>query len=100
MAEYTEALRDRVLVAEDEFLAALELCDVLEEAGFEIVGPVARLRDAVSMAEAEAGLTMSVLDVNLARESSWPVARVLKARQIPFVFVTGYGRSQVDIPPG
>jgi CheY-like chemotaxis protein len=99
MAEYTEALRRKVLVVEDEFLVGLELTEALKAAGCEIVGPVARLGDAVRVAEAETALSLGVLDVNLAGELSWPVARALKSRQIPFVFVTGYGREQVDVPP-
>ena len=34
---------------------------------------------------------MAVLDVNLAGERVYPVADILAQRNVPFVFVTGYG---------
>ena len=34
---------------------------------------------------------MAVLDINLAGQWSYPVAEALSRRNVPFVFVTGYG---------
>ena len=41
-------------------------------------------------------LDFAVLDVNLAGELVFPVAEILKRRQLPFIFSTGYGR--VGVP--
>lgn len=91
MARRTEDRRPRkALVVEDEFLVSLHVADALEECGFEVVGPAGRLADALRLAHVEANVAVAVLDVNLAGELSWPVARVLRQRQIPFLFVTGY----------
>jgi two-component SAPR family response regulator len=37
-----------------------------------------------------------IIDVNLGGEFVYPVADVLVARKIPFVFVTGYGVESID----
>jgi hypothetical protein len=37
-----------------------------------------------------------IIDVNLGGEFIYPVADVLAARKIPFVFVTGYGVESID----
>ncbi len=87
----------RVLVAEDEALIALNVADDLEDIGCEIVGPAARVKDAVSLAE-KAQIDVAVLDINLAGEPIWPVAEILQKRNIPFMFLTGY-ISLASLPP-
>ena len=89
----TEALR--VLLVEDEAIIAIMLEDTLTDLGCEVVGPVAHLADAVRLARSEA-LAGAFLDVNLAGESIYPVADLLAARGIPFVFVSGYGPAGIE----
>ena len=79
----------RILVVEDAFLIALDLRDQLERCGCTVAGPVGRLRQALDIAQHET-LDGAVLDVNLAGEPSFPVAATLDARNIPYVFLTGY----------
>jgi CheY-like chemotaxis protein len=81
----------RVLLVEDEIMIALLLEEMLAELDFEVVGPVARLDRAVEMAQRQA-LDVALLDVNLNGKEIYPVAEALAAREVPFVFVTGYGR--------
>jgi CheY-like chemotaxis protein len=38
----------------------------------------------------------AVLDVNIAGDEVYPVAQALAARNIPFVFATGYGARGLD----
>ena len=38
---------------------------------------------------------MAVLDVNLNGEMSYPIADALVARNVPFVFVTGYDKDRM-----
>ena len=38
---------------------------------------------------------IALLDVNLAGEEVFPVADALASRQVPFVFLTGYGRNVI-----
>jgi DNA-binding response OmpR family regulator len=78
----------RVLVVEDDFLIAMELSDLLRDAGAQIVGPSRDLTSALALAE-EPGLSAAVLDMQLGDTTSQPVARRLAARGIPFFFYTG-----------
>ena len=81
--------RCRVLVAEDEALVSMLIEDMLLDFGTEVIGPVARVKDALRLAR-ETDLNLAILDINLAGEATYPVADVLGARGIPFVFATGY----------
>jgi CheY-like chemotaxis protein len=86
----------RVLLVEDENLVAVLLEDMLAELGHSVVGPVARLKTALEMAQHEA-IDFAILDVNINGEQAYPVAEALAARGIPFVFSTGYGER--GLPP-
>ena len=80
----------RVLVVEDESLVAMLLETILEDMGCTPVGPAATVDDGLKMATEEE-LDAALLDVNVAGRQVFPVAEVLKARGVPFVFSTGYG---------
>ena len=80
----------RILVVEDEFLVALDLERIVEEAGGEVVGPVSGLDEALVKARAEA-LNGAILDVNIAGRKITPVAAVLRERGVPYILSTGYG---------
>ena len=88
MARLLEGVR--VLVVEDDFLVSLFFEDVLQSAGCVVLGPVPRLADALDVA-AKQHCDVAVLDVNLAGEWVYPVAAVLSGRNVPVIFVTGYG---------
>ena len=89
-----EALK-RILIVEDEVLVALDMTDILEDLGFEVVGPAVHQEDAVALAR-EAEIDAGFLDVNLGEnKTSQPVAVILRERKIPFIFVTAYDASQV-----
>lgn len=80
----------RILVVEDEFIVAAMLCDILEDAGAEPVGPVARVGDGLDLISKE-NFDAAVLDWNLHGESSEPIAQALAECGVPFVIATGYG---------
>lgn len=71
--------------------------ETLAVLGCEVVGPAARVHQALAMAKAD-GIDAAVLDVNLNGEMSFPVADALAARGVPFAFTTGY--SQDSLPVG
>ena len=81
----------RVLVVEDEMLVALLVEDILAEAGCIVIGPFARVRDALAAVKTEV-VDLALLDVNVAGEKVFPVAHALEKRGVPFLFVTGYGQ--------
>ena len=73
------------------------LCDILEDAGAEVLGPIGWLKDALAfIADNSAVLDCVILDLNLHEETSYPIADALMERKIPFVFATGYGADAVD----
>jgi DNA-binding response OmpR family regulator len=82
----------RVLVVEDEMLVAMVLEDQLADAGREVVGPAFSLEHAMRLAASES-LDGAALDINLAGEKVYPVADLLAARNVPFVYVTGLGQA-------
>jgi CheY-like chemotaxis protein len=87
------AKRRRVLVVEDEMLIAMMIEDMLLDFGYQVLGPAMHLSAALNLAEAER-IDVAVLDVNLGREErSYPVAKRLRERGIPFIFITGYGNA-------
>lgn len=82
----------RVLLVEDEGTIAMLVEQMLEELECVVVASVARLATACEVANRVA-IDLAILDVNLAGERVFPVAEILQARQIPFLFSTGYGPS-------
>jgi CheY-like chemotaxis protein len=86
----------RILVAEDGYLLAEVIVDHLRDWGLEPIGPVGRLEEACRCAR-EHALDGAVLDVRLGDALCFTAAAILKARGIPFVFLTGYD-GKVQIP--
>jgi CheY-like chemotaxis protein len=80
----------RILLVEDEMLVAMLLEDMLGEAGHTIIGPMAKVDQAVEAARTET-IDLAILDVNVGGDEVYPVAEALAARDIPFAFATGYG---------
>ncbi len=84
----------RVLVVEDELVVALELEDLLTGLGYAVLGPASTVERALALLARERP-DMALLDVNLNGERVTPVAEALRARGVPFVLVTGYGKKQL-----
>jgi DNA-binding NtrC family response regulator len=84
----------KILVVEDEMIVAWLLEDMLAELGCAVIGPAASINQALAMIDAEA-IDAAVLDVNLNGQMSYPIADVLAARGVPFVFSTGYGKDRL-----
>jgi len=86
----------RILVVEDEPAVGLCLQDIVQGLGCTGIGPVGRLAAAMELAR-NAPIDAALLDVNLGNgDFSYPVARALEARGIPFAFVTAYASSSLD----
>jgi CheY-like chemotaxis protein len=84
----------RILIVEDEALVAMLVEDALLDAGALVLGPAASVQAALALLAAEAP-EAAVLDLNLAGESSAPVADALAAAGVPFVVASGYGAEGV-----
>ncbi len=89
-------LRDcRIMVAEDEYMLADELCTELSDAGAIVLGPAGTVEDAVGLISAQPHIDGAILDVNLQGEMIFSVADLLAGRKVPFVFTTGYDASVI-----
>ena len=84
-----------ILLVEDEALVGLMIADFLKEIGYRVLGPFTKIQDGLQAAKT-AGLAAAVLDVNIGGEEIYPLAECLVRRNIPFVFVTGYGADGID----
>lgn len=80
--------RKRVLVIEDEALIGIYLETLLLELGYDCVGPVARLSEAIREAET-ARVDAAVLNLILDGQPAYAVAEILDRRSIPFGFASG-----------
>ena len=83
-----------ILVVEDDYFIAGDMQRELEAAGARVVGPAPSVSQALRLM-AKQQINCAVLDINLGDERSFPVAEALQARKTPFVFITGYNRSDV-----
>lgn len=84
----------RVLLAEDEAIIGMMMREFLVDYGLFVVGPCCTVNEALGASAAE--FDCAILDLNLGGESIYPVASKLGERNIPFAFVTGYGRESID----
>ncbi len=81
--------RRRVMVVEDEALIAMFICDCLDEFGYDVDGPYPDIESALRVA-GKRSVDFALLDVNVAGTPVYPVARLLRAAGVPFVFLTGF----------
>ncbi len=92
----------RILVVEDQLLIAIEVEEILTQAGFDIMATVTSPREGLLFLR-DRHPDIAVLDLNLGDDSSEPIADALAARGIPFIFSTGYGSDAIpaqhrDVP--
>jgi CheY-like chemotaxis protein len=84
----------RILVVEDDFLAAKALETVLLDLGCEVIGPASSSAEACGLIK-QKPVDAAILDINLSPGTCEPVARALRYRSMPFVFITGYGNINI-----
>jgi len=81
--------KQKVLIVEDEIIIAMDLADILRDAGAEIVGPAAlAVPEALRLIDSNE-VSLAVLDVQLGTDNSKSVAHRLVEADIPYVFHTG-----------
>jgi len=85
----------RVLLVEDEALVAMMIQEFLSECGRAVVGPIGTAAEALAAAR-QGDFDGAILDINLGDGMAYPVAEILAARGVPFVFLTGYEADTVD----
>ncbi len=85
----------RILLVEDEMMVAFAVEDMLTRLGCAVVGPAARVNQALAIIQSET-VDAAVLDINLNGEESYSVADALTAQGVPFVFSTGYHKNSLQ----
>ena len=79
----------RILVLEDEALIAMDLAQMLAEAGARSIASAATNAEALAALD-ELAIDAAVVDLHLGRDgSSYEVAGLLREKGIPFVFTSG-----------
>ena len=80
----------KLLVVEDDVLVRMLLADMLCEIGYTVAAEAASVDEALE-ATRKTDFDFAILDADLKGRSVSPVADALVARDIRFVFITGYG---------
>ena len=84
-----------ILVAEDEPLIALDLCDTVETAGYAVDGPFEDISSAMLSFQKHKP-DLAILDVQLSDGNVFPLAEQLMAEDVPVIFHSGqYGIEDV-----
>jgi CheY-like chemotaxis protein len=92
----------RILVVEDDFTVALDMCNGLRRHGATVLGPAPTPHYA-NLLMMGRGIDGAVLDIKLHGGTVYEFARQLRHRRVPFVFTTGTAQESApsefkDIP--
>jgi PAS domain S-box-containing protein len=93
--DFKQIDRPRVLLVEDEALVGIMIQECLTELGFQVIGPVCTASEALAAGQ-NGHFDAAILDINLGDGLVYHVAEILSARDVPFIFVTGYDSDSVD----
>ena len=93
----TAEARDRILIVEDEAMVALSLVDLVTDAGFVVLGPVAYGSEAVRALD-QSRPHAAILDMMLKDGVATRVAIELAVRGIPFIVYSGLPPGGVSLP--
>jgi DNA-binding response OmpR family regulator len=92
----------KFLVVEDEFMIAMLIEDYLSELGHEMAWQADNVPDALRIINSNDDIDGAILDMNLHGEAVGPITEALRAKCVPFCFMTGYGAgaatSHPDVP--
>lgn len=83
-----------ILIAEDEYLLAGILAELVSLNGGTVVGPVASEEDGWTILD-RLKIDGAVLDVRLEDGSCFPLAEALLRRRVPVIFTTGHSVSEI-----
>jgi len=81
-----------VFLVEDEVMIRMMVADMLEELGYSIAAEAGEINEAIRLAQST-DFDFAILDVNVNVKVISPVADLIRARNLPFIFATGYGSS-------
>ena len=85
----------RILIAEDETIIRLDLRDLLERSGHEVVAEARDGEEAVALAR-EHEPELAIMDVKMPKLDGIDAARqIIDERPIPIVMLTAYGQDEI-----
>ena len=87
-----------VLIAEDEFIIALELAQSVEAHGGAVLGPVATVSEGLALLQGSRP-DLAFLDMQLRDGFVTPLAAALRRLKVPFALVTGYRGEETERLP-
>jgi len=79
-----------VFLVEDETLIRMMIGEMLEELGHRVVAEAGSVQAAEPLARTSS-FELAIFDINVAGFNVSPIAEIVAARGLPFVFVSGYG---------
>ena len=85
----------RVLIAEDDVLAALDVAESMEAFGGEVLGPVAGAAEGIALLR-RIRPHMAFLDVQLRDGFVTPLATALEQLEVPYALVSGYRGEELE----
>ena len=87
-----------VLIAEDEFIVALDLAQSVVAYGGEVLGPVAAVSEGLALLQ-RSRPDLAFLDLQLRDGFVTPLAAALNRLDVPFALVTGYQGEELERVP-
>ena len=84
-------VRPTVLVTEDEALISLDLCEALQDAGYDVIGPANTMRNALFLLDRQRP-QVAVIDLQLKDGSCTRLMHQLHRRGVPFLVYSGYSK--------
>ena len=84
-----------VLVVEDDYVLAREVCNDLKNHGVNVLGPAPTVHYA-SLIIGRLRLDGAILDIKLFGQEVYELVDVLMARGVPIIFATAYQQDRID----
>jgi len=81
-----------VFLVEDEVMIRMMVAEMLVELGYRVAAEAGEISEAIRLVQSTE-FDLAILDVNVNGKVISPVADLIKARNRPFIFATGYGSS-------
>jgi len=85
-----------IFLVEDEALIRMMIVEMLEGLGYRVVAEAGSIQTAEPLARTSV-FDLAVFDINVAGFNISPIAEIVAARGLPFVFVSGYGPAGLPV---
>jgi CheY-like chemotaxis protein len=86
-----------IFLVEDNVLIRMMLAAMVEQLGHRVVAQAGTVQEARTLAEI-AAFDLALLDINLNGESVVPIAEIIEARGLPYLFVSSYDARSLPEP--